>query len=101
MIEQINQDIETHLNNPNLSVSFLAEKAGYTPAYLGQLYKRFGSRSLTDKINEERINRAAQILRSTTKTLSEVAAEVGIVNESYFSTLFKKYKGISPGRFGK
>ena len=52
--------------------------------------------SLREYINERRVEEAKRLLLSTTKTVSEIACEVGFENISYFSTVFHKFTGLPP-----
>ena len=42
---------------------------------------------------------AKQLLADDIKSISDISAEVGFDNFSYFSTVFKKYTGITPGEY--
>ncbi len=50
---------------------------------------------------EVRITQAKQLLRFTDMTVEAVGAECGMEDANYFSRLFKKLEGISPGEFRK
>ena len=47
----------------------------------------------------EGIEMAKQLLADDIKSISDISAEVGFDNFSYFSTVFKKYTGITPGEY--
>ena len=46
-----------------------------------------------------RMQKAQLLLRDEANTISEVAAQVGFDNFSYFSTQFKKYAGLTPNEW--
>lgn len=48
-----------------------------------------------------RLNRAKELLLSTDDSVTEIAAEVGIGNVSYFIRIFTKEFGVTPRRFRK
>lgn len=48
-----------------------------------------------------RINRAAQILEKTGKTVTEIALETGFHSNSYFCKLFKRYMNCTPVEYRK
>ena len=56
-------------------------------------------KSATDYVNEVRVERAEVLLKSTSETVSEIAASVGFDDVNYFTRVFKKHRGISPGFF--
>ena len=45
---------------------------------------------------KQKIQLAKTQLRSTTKSISQISAELGYVNTSHFINLFKRYEGITP-----
>jgi len=67
-----------------------------TPNYLSKLFGREVGMSLREYINKCRIDEACYKLSSTEEPISRIAIDVGFENISYFSTVFRKYCGISP-----
>jgi len=45
---------------------------------------------------EQRIQRAAQMLRRTTRSVTDIAFEVGFNDSNYFTRQFTKRTGLSP-----
>ncbi len=60
--------------------------------------KNFGKAPLS-YINEYRIEKACDLLLSTTKSITEIALSTGFEDINYFSRTFKKLKGVSPNQF--
>ena len=52
-----------------------------------------------DRNDKPLIEMAKQLLADDIKSISDISAEVGFDNFSYFSTVFKKYTGITPGEY--
>ena len=52
-----------------------------------------------DRNDKQLIEMAKQLLADDIKSISDISAEVGFDNFSYFSTVFKKYTGITPGEY--
>lgn len=52
--------------------------------------------NLREYINTIRIEEAKRLLLTTNHSVSDVAGMVGYDNISYFSTVFRKYAGMSP-----
>lgn len=80
----------------NISREQIAETVFVAPNYLSRRFSAETGMNLREYVNMLRIEEAKQLLRSTEKTVSEIAGEVGYDNISYFSTVFKKFCGVSP-----
>lgn len=72
-----------------------------TPNHLNKIVKQITAKSPTKWIDEMLILEAKVLLYQTDLTISEIAAEIGIFDQSYFSRLFKKYEQITPLQFRK
>lgn len=82
-----------------VSLKDLAEYLHINESYLSKLFKKELSQCFTDYLNEIRINNSIILMRDQTKNLLEIANSVGFNNQSYFTKVFVKNKGISPKRF--
>ena len=94
-IDQIVRYIDRHFPEP-LSLEHLAEVCHGSPYHLQRTFKRVRGVSPTEYIQHVRIRYAAQELKHTSLTVSEVALKAGIPNVSYFVTLFKRITGYTP-----
>ena len=63
-------------------------------------YKKLTGRTIKDTITEYRIDEAKRMLERGER-VSDVAETVGFDNFTYFSTIFKKYTGVSPNQYCK
>jgi AraC-like DNA-binding protein/mannose-6-phosphate isomerase-like protein (cupin superfamily) len=72
-----------------------------SPNHLNKIVKQITGKSPTKWIDEVLILEAKILLYQTDFTISEIAEEIGISDQSYFSRLFKKYEGLSPIEFRK
>lgn len=100
IIGQINDYIHRHFGE-EIGRNEIAEHFFLTPEYLAKMYKRKTGISLKDYLNEYRIEQAKKLLIKTNYLVSDVAMEVGMDNFSYFSTLFRKYTGLTPNEYRK
>ena len=57
------------------------------------------AQSVSEIIETRKLIEAKNLLISTEKTISEIAYELGYNENSYFSNVFKKKAGQSPGKF--
>ena len=72
---------------------------GYNSEYLTTMVKKATGKTLTDHITESRIERAKELLRTTGKTVQEIAYESGFSDEKYFMRVFKKHLDLTPTAF--
>ena len=66
----------------------------------GSLKKATGKTMLA-YLNELRISKARQLLSDGTSQISRVAEQCGFHDIYYFSRVFKKYTGTTPGAFSR
>lgn len=80
----------------NIDRGDVASIAYITPNYLSKQFRSKMGMNLREYINQIRVDEAKRLLLSTNLPVSEVAGAVGYENISYFSTVFRKYTGMSP-----
>ena len=90
--------MENHFAD-QLSSEDVANAVGISVSHLRLLFKQQYGVSLMQKLNQIRVRRAKELLSSGMFTLAEVASACGFQNEYYFSRVFKKFTGISPGKY--
>ena len=83
------------------TIASYAEEAGISENYLSRLVKQSTGRSVGAWIDIVRIQRAKRLLASTDYPIIDIAASVGVEDQSYFSRLFKKETGMTPSAFRK
>ena len=92
--------IATHCHN-KLTTASLAKEFHLTENYLCYLFKSQTDFSPIEYINKFRVEKAATLLKNTNQSITEIALSVGFEDSSYFARVFKKYMGITPGRYRK
>lgn len=98
IVEHTMQYIHDHLADP-LSLEALALKLHVSPAHLSRTFKKSCGESLTEYINKTRVLKAQEYLIQTSILTYEIAGMVGYNDPTYFSSIFKKYTGMSPTDF--
>ncbi len=99
---QIVQNIQLHLQQNFQRANPLDELGtlfNLNPFYLQKLFKRYIGQSPNEYCIYLRITHAKELLRTTHKTISEIAYQVGIENPGYFTRLFKKHEGLTPQEY--
>ncbi len=92
--------INTHPEE-KLMLSTLAEKAGYTESYLSRKFAQEMGCSITDYIQQSKIERSKFLLSNSEYTVDEISDLLGFGSRSYFSNVFKKIVGESPTQYRK
>lgn len=98
VIRNVIRYARTHLNE-ELSLRALAERFCINRTYLSTLFHQEMSTTLTDYINSLRIEYATELLRNNHLSIADVSVEVGFSDVSYFTRVFKKVMGQTPGQY--
>jgi two-component system response regulator YesN len=80
----------------------LEETAAYvylSPAYFSRIFKEETGDNFNVFVNQTRIDAARKLLLNEKIPLVEISTLVGFEGQSYFSKVFKKMTGASPGKF--
>lgn len=91
--------IEEHYDDPNLNVNTIGERFQLKGSYLSKLFKTQTGEGLPDYLNKFRIERAKGMIGERRLSVSDVARQVGYHEVATFIRVFKKYEGITPGKF--
>ncbi|MCC8408140.1 AraC family transcriptional regulator [Mucilaginibacter sp. UR6-1] len=84
-----------------ITVQRMAAMANLSVPAFCRYFKAHTRKTLSDFINELRINYACQLLQLNDKTISQICFESGYNNISYFNRQFKSITGTSPLAFKK
>ena len=95
-IEAIKQEIGQKYADPGLSLYSLDALNGMNPAYFGRIFRQTEGCSVSDYLNQVRLEQAKLLLRTTDAPVAEVAVQVGFSSSNYFYSIFKKNTGITP-----
>lgn len=87
--------------NGDLSLRTIASALNINGSYLSDLFKKETGKTITDYINQKRINRATRLLSTTRLQVQTIAQHCGISDVNYFSKLFKKYTQKTPNEYRK
>lgn len=90
--------IELHLEE-ELSLSRLAGHFQKNPSVLSNSFRKETGLTLTNFIQQTRIQEAIRLFNTTDMSVSEVALAVGYQDFSYFSKVFTRQVGYSPRKY--
>ena len=101
IVEKCVAYILDHISDSDLSVADVATSVYLNPIYLNRVFKKEKGSNISQWIIKERMELASTLLLTTDKPAVDVAYQVGYNNYPYFSTVFKKYFGMTPSQYVK
>ena len=99
LLEKVKQYIEEHYDQTELCAQSIADKFKLSAKYLSYAFKEYTGMSLLVYLQKKRIDTACELLENTCMTVGEITYKIGIENENYFYTLFKKNVGMTPKQY--
>ena len=85
----------------NITLSSVAGYVQKTPNYLSCVFKKEMRISFSCYLNNIRLDKAKELIKSTNLLISEIAEKVGYKDTSYFTQIFKKQTGFAPSYLRK
>lgn len=99
-IRHILNYIQFHLDS-SLTLSEIADQCGMSVSYLSAIFKKEMGISVITYINQKRVHMALQLLNTTDYSIQEISSHVGILDNNYFTKIFKKEIGCTPSEYRK
>jgi two-component system response regulator YesN len=84
-----------------ISLKDISEHVYLNPVYFSICFKRDTGLTFVDYVNEYRIEKSKEHLKSRLGNIQSVAENVGFLNVRYFSKVFKRYVGLTPAEYRK
>jgi two-component system response regulator YesN len=101
-IQRAQAYIESRFADPDLTVDAIAGYVGFSESYFCTVFKQSQDITVKDFVTRHRIERAkAYLWEKDPPTLADLALKVGFRDPNYFSTVFKRLTGTSPGAYRK
>lgn len=100
--EQLVQKIKTYIRDhisESLTLTTISRIVNYNEAYISRLFKQINGMGISEYISLERINKAKDLLVTTSDSMQNIAAATGFDTAQYFSLVFKKTTGVSPSEY--
>lgn len=91
--------IEQNIGNEKFGVNEIAVALHISLSYLSKIFKKHLGATCIEYITQKRMEKAKELLIHTAMTQEEIAHAVGYTNVHYFSMLFKKQLGETPGQY--
>lgn len=98
LLRNFEMEVDKHFREIKSPAEY-ADRLNITPKHLNRVSNEILGKTATQVITDRIILEAKRLLASRKYTISQVAAELGYEDYSYFSRLFKKHQGLSPRAF--
>lgn len=90
--------VDMDLTKP-LTLQYFAEDLSVNSSYLSDLFRREVGETITEYVTSRRIDHAKGLLAVSQNPIKTVAKMVGIPDVQYFSKIFKRRTGQTPGQY--
>ena len=98
-IIMLNQIIADNMSNSALDQQLICRELGVSRALLYNKMKAITGAGAKEYITKIRIEKAKALMESTSLTIAEISDMTGFASQSYFSTAFKNYVGMTPSQY--
>ena len=99
LLERVMRVINQNISNSDLSVDSIATEVGISRVHLHRKMKELTGQTPHEFIRRIRLKQAAKLLSAGDINVTEVMYACGFSNAASFSTIFKKYYGMSPREY--
>lgn len=100
LFSSIKSYIHDNFSNPELSVSNVAEKVNMNVSTISKFFKAQSGIGMLEYIHLYRIEQSKVLMKEHPElSIKEISDQVGFYNSSAFIRVFKKYNGITPGKY--
>ncbi|MCR2804708.1 helix-turn-helix domain-containing protein [Paenibacillus soyae] len=99
LVHDVMSYIEANVSDANLNVAMIGELVQMSPTYVSKLFKQHTGDGLLEYLNKYRVQQAKKLIEDQQMGIKEVAEKVGYTEANTFIRIFKKYEGITPGKY--
>jgi AraC family transcriptional regulator of arabinose operon len=90
IVKYVGDNLDKDLSNKTIAgIAFISED------YVGQFFKSLTKKNLQDYIENQRLEKAMQLLKTAPENIQEIAQKVGFKDPAYFSRRFKLRYGVN------
>lgn len=97
-VQEVKDYIDAHFTE-KLTLDNLADRFFINKFYLSKIFKEQFGTSINSYLLQVRVTHAKRLLRFSELSIEQIGYECGISDANYFSRMFKKIEGISPGEY--
>ncbi|WP_042454137.1 response regulator transcription factor [Neobacillus dielmonensis] len=97
-LKEIDQYIIEHMSE-NMTSIIMANHLHLNPSYFSRYFKQLTGENFTDYVHRYKMRIAVNMLLERDETIEVITSSLGYSDRTYFSKIFKKYTGKSPGEY--
>lgn len=83
----------------HLELDQVAAYVGLSPSYFSTLFRQTVGASFREHLNRIRVEESKHLLLNEQHTLADIAISMGFPDQSYYCKVFKKFVGVTPGKY--
>jgi len=95
-LENVNQIIEDNIDNSDFNIDIIASTMNISRSAFFKKLKSITGLAPVDFIKEIRLSKSLELIKTTDRSISEIAFDVGFKDSGYFGKCFKKKYNLSP-----
>lgn len=99
VLKQAQEYIEANYNQYDISLNTVAANVNLSPNHFSAIFSQELGETFIEYLTRVRMEKAKELLRTTSKKSMEIAYEVGYKDAHYFSNLFKKTQNCTPREY--
>ncbi|HNQ73160.1 MAG TPA: AraC family transcriptional regulator [Verrucomicrobiota bacterium] len=97
-LRKVEDYVAAHLAE-EISIETLAELVELSSSHFAHVFKETTGMTPLQFATRERVTRAQQLIRETSRSLIDVGLEVGYTSPSHFAQVFRRVVGVTPTEF--
>jgi AraC family transcriptional regulator len=97
-LRKIEDYVRSHLAE-SISIGKMGELAELSPFHFARVFKQTTGMTPLQFVTRERMLQAQKLIRETSRSLIEIALEVGYTSPSHFTQVFRRAVGVAPTQF--
>ena len=82
-----------------ITLSDISKSLHVNPTYFSSLFTREMGKTFSEYLMELRISKAEELLKNTGLSILDAATASGFDDQSYFTKVFRKHTGLTPGKY--
>lgn len=99
LLEEAKSYIQQHYDDVNISLNSVAASVNLSPNHFSSIFSQEMGKTFVEYLTSVRMEKAKELLRTSSLKSAEIAYAVGYKDAHYFSYLFKKNQDCTPKEY--